>query len=88
MSNSNNIEIIKFSSPTCIPCKVMTGVVNKLLEVYPSIILKEYDITKDEIPDGYLVRSVPAIFINKNNERYPFIGIHTYDELLNVINDK
>ena len=61
-------KILKFYSPTCGPCKIMS----KVLSTLEGVEIKDIDITRDEneeLVEQYKIRSIPTITIlDENNE--------------------
>ena len=64
-----NAYVVEFFSPTCIHCKKMEKVLDKLSNVYESVNFGAIDISKDmTLAQRYDVRSVPTIIFFKQGE--------------------
>ena len=85
------LEIKKFWSPSCGPCRMLAPIMEKVMVDYPSV--KLIDINTDEdISNGrvnidkYGIRSIPAVFIEKDGEIVEkFLGVKTEQEIRNLI---
>lgn len=76
--------VLKFYSPTCGPCKVLS----KNLEGFTDIDLKEIDITDDENQElvmKYGVRAVPTTVIISEDKEEKFTGVLTIDRLKEIL---
>lgn len=75
-NNENQVEILFFGSPTCPHCSVEKEFLKKIKEKYPSIVIKEYEFSKnlelvEKLYDEHEVLKgqrglVPATFIGGN----------------------
>lgn len=64
-----NACVVEFFSATCIHCKKMERVLDKLSNVYESVNFGAIDISKDmNLAQRYDVRSVPTIIFLKQGE--------------------
>lgn len=62
-------HIVEFFSPTCIHCKKMEKVLDKLSSVYESVSFGAIDISKQmNLAKRYDVKSVPTIIFLKEGE--------------------
>jgi thioredoxin-like negative regulator of GroEL len=84
------LELKKFWSPSCGPCRMLGPIVEKVLTDYPSIKLVDIN-TDDDMKEGgenvkkYGVRSIPAVFIEKDGEVVEkFLGVKTEQELRQI----
>lgn len=76
--------VLKFYSPTCGPCKVMS----KNLESIDDIEVVDVDINDDknaELVDMYKVRSVPSIVILTGEGGIKHSGVLTVDKLKELL---
>ena len=76
--------VLKFYSPTCGPCKVMS----KNLESIDDIEVVDVDITDDknaELVDMYKIRAVPSIVILSEEGGIKHNGILTVDKLKELL---
>ena len=81
------MKLIKFYTDSCIPCKMMKPIVDKLISNHPEVEYQEINCTEG-VPDEWAqeIRSVPTIIIIKDgrpNEK--IIGAKTYEYLENLI---
>lgn len=70
---SKKITVIDFFAEWCGPCKMLTPIIDQLIEEYKDnefIEIKKVDVDKDnDIANQYNVRNIPNIvFINENDE--------------------
>ena len=85
-----NKKILKFYSPTCGPCKVMS---NNLKEVTDAtgIEVQEIDITDEAIQsilDEYKVRMVPTVVIvNSEGKTQEFKGVVSAQKIIEALNE-
>ena len=75
-------KVLKFFSPTCGPCKVMS----KLLDTLEGVEVKSIDITEEdnqELLDDWNVRTIPTIVVLDDNDKFikKFSGIVTIDKI-------
>lgn len=62
-------HVVEFFSPTCIHCKKMEKVLDKLSNVYENVNFGAIDISKDmNLAQRYDVKSVPTIIFLKQGE--------------------
>lgn len=89
------VQIIKFSSEWCGPCKVMAPIFKKIskMDEFKDIEFIAYDIEEDEkgveLVEEFHIRNVPTIVIvGKNGEPIrKIIGLVQEQELINIIKD-
>ena len=89
------VQIIKFSSEWCGPCKVMAPIFKKIskMDEFKDIEFIAYDIEEDEkgveLVEEFHIRNVPTIIIvGKNGEPIrKIIGLVQEQELINIIKD-
>lgn len=80
-------KVIKFYTQTCVPCKMMKPIVDKLIQNYPELEYQEVDCTEG-VPDEWvqMVRNVPTIIIIKENApNEKAVGIKTYEYLESLL---
>jgi thiol-disulfide isomerase/thioredoxin len=80
------MTLLKFSSPTCGPCKAMHKVVKTFIEKYSNVTLKEIDVDTvkgSALADRYGVQAVPTFFFlyKKESVLGPLIGMFTFKKL-------
>lgn len=79
------IEILKFYSKTCGPCKVMGNILNEIT----NIIVEDIDIENEDnvsLINKYKIRTIPTILITNNGEIIKeFKGVIPKDEFLRKI---
>lgn len=87
------IEVIKFGSEWCNPCKLMNPVIEKLKDEYNTeeseICIKEVDVDLNpEISNEHKIKTIPSIIFKVHGviiER--LIGVCTYSDIVKIIND-
>lgn len=88
--NNEGISFVKFSATWCAPCKVLSGVVDKIIPEFSSDI-NFIDVDIDDNPDmakSYKIRSVPTIIIFKDGEEVvKLVGSQSLDVLKKTIRD-
>ena len=67
------LEVKKFWSPSCGPCRMLAPIMEKVLLDYPEIKLTDINTDEDAKNGGdniskYGVRSIPAVFVEKDGE--------------------
>tara|TARA_X000000368_G_scaffold418595_1_gene418919 strand:- start:6237 stop:6509 length:273 start_codon:yes stop_codon:yes gene_type:complete len=67
------LEVKKFWSPSCGPCRMLAPIMEKVLLDYPEIKLIDINTDEDAKNGGdniskYGVRSIPAVFVEKDGE--------------------
>ena len=89
VNDESGLFIIKFSSPTCGPCKTMIPVFEALTEKNPEINIYEIDTMESpELASHFGVRGVPFVTYCENREvLYSFTGVTPLGNLLYVINN-
>ncbi|MCF8059272.1 MAG: thioredoxin family protein [Bacteriovoracaceae bacterium] len=89
VTNEKGFFIIKFSSPTCGPCKTMNPVFEALSNNNPDLNIYEIDTMESpELADHFGVRGVPYITFCENREViYSFTGTTPLGNLQYVINN-
>lgn len=81
------MKLIKFYTDSCIPCKMMKPIVDKLISNHPEVEYQEINCTEG-VPDKWAqeIRSVPTIIIVKDGQpNEKIIGAKTYEYLENLI---
>lgn len=81
------MKLIKFYTDSCIPCKMMKPIVDKLISNHPEVEYQEINCTEG-VPDEWAqeIRSVPTIIIVKDGQpNEKIIGTKTYEYLENLI---
>lgn len=85
------LEVKKFWSQSCGPCRMLAPIMEKVLEDYPTIKLVDINTVEDQETGGeqikkYAVRSIPAVFIEKDGEVIEkFIGAKSEQELRTIL---
>ena len=82
-----SIEILKFYTPTCAPCRMVTKLLEKLIETKKDIIVTPIDATEDiEKVDEYNVCSTPTLIFLKDGTEYKrTLGMLTLKELEEIV---
>ena len=82
------IKVIKFSSTTCQPCKVLNPIIDEIKKENPDINFQYVDVYENlEITKNLHVTSVPTVIILKNErEVFRFSGIKSKQQINNLIN--
>lgn len=76
------VEITKFYTPTCVPCKIVGRMLDVLCERL-NIELIEIDATIDiESVKNNNITTVPTIIINKNDELIKLEGMIKQDDII------
>jgi len=81
------IKVIKFWSEHCGPCVTIKPIIEKVLNDFPNIELVDINTNEDQNNGGdkiseYGVRSIPAIFIEKDGEIIDkFVGMKSENDL-------
>ncbi len=87
--NSNQLVILKFSSPGCGPCKKLSQNLSQALENLPALhpLLLEIDITQNlSLAQQYMIFSVPVlIFFKEGKELKRINGLTGRDELISEL---
>ncbi len=81
------MKLIKFYTQTCVPCKMLKPIIEKLLVNHPEVQYEEIDCT-DEVPKEWAqtIRSVPTVIIIKANEpNIQIVGLHSYEYYDNLL---
>lgn len=85
---SNKTTIIDFYADWCMPCKMMSPVIDEIAEENDNIKVGKLNV--DEVEDlaaKYNVMSIPTIIIFKNGkEEKRFVGVTSKENILNVLN--
>lgn len=86
------LEVKKFWSPSCGPCRMLAPIMEKVLIDYPNIKLVDIN-TDDDMREGgenvkkYGVRSIPAVFIERDGEVIEkFIGAKSEQDIRTLFN--
>lgn len=77
------MKLIKFYTDSCVPCKVMKPVIDKLITSHPEIEYEEINCSEGA-PDEWAqeIRGVPTlIVVEENKPNRKLIGLKTYAEL-------
>lgn len=76
-------KLIKFYTQTCVPCKMMKGVVAEIVKDHPDLEYQEFDCSEG-VPDQFAqeIRSVPTLLIIKPDQpNIKLIGLVDYNEI-------
>ena len=79
-------KIVKFEADWCMPCKVLTNLLND--KDFKGIEIKVIDIEEDvnfELVQEYQVRSIPTLFYYQDDKLIgKTIGLQTKEEILKI----
>lgn len=67
------VRIVKYSSASCMPCRMMSKVLEQLKAKHPSIEVVEHDIADGT--HGYQISAVPTIIIQKDGVENVIVGV-------------
>ncbi|MCR9205385.1 MAG: thioredoxin family protein [Halobacteriovoraceae bacterium] len=89
VNNEKGLFVIKFSSPTCGPCKTMGPVFEALDQNNPEVNVYEVDTMESpEIASHFGVRGVPyVVYCEEREVLYDFTGVTPLGSLQYVINN-
>ena len=77
----SGIAVIDFWAPWCVPCKMMTPVVDKIAANNPDFVVAKVDIdVSPQLAQRFNVMSVPTIIIMKDGE--------PVDQTIGVVTEK
>ncbi len=87
--DEKGLYLIKFTSTTCAPCRVMAPVLESFVQHNPSISVYEVDTgTYPELASHFEVRGVPTtLFCKKREILYSFSGVRSEADLQYVVNN-
>ena len=88
----SKIRVLKFTASWCGPCKILDPIVDGLKEQYEDITFESIDVEdgeNNEICQKYSIRSIPSVFILKDDEiEERFVGFkdeNSIKELLDKV---
>jgi len=81
------IEVIKFSSTWCQPCKVYDPIFDKVKKSIDGILFRKIDVDVDsDLTLKYNIKSVPTtIILNNGEEINRFSGVKSEEQLTTII---
>lgn len=89
VKNSHKLSIIDFFADWCMPCQMLTPVLNELDKKYKN--LEVYKINIDEAPNvamTYNINSIPTMIFFKNGEEVERkVGLESIDKLSRIIDE-
>ncbi len=88
-TTKNSVALIDFWADWCMPCKMMTPVLNEVAgEVDENVKICKINVdTQQSLASKFSVRSIPTLVLMKNGkEMNRFVGIKQKDFLLKQIN--
>ncbi len=85
---SNKTTIIDFYADWCMPCKMMSPVIDEIAEENDNIKVGKLNVDEaEDLAAKYNVMSIPTIIIFKNGkEEKRFVGVTSKENILNVLN--
>ena len=84
------IEVIKFGAEWCNPCKQLAPIIDNIKSDYPNITFTNVDVDNDtdELSGKYTVRSIPAVFIEKDGKVVDkFVGLKSEQEIRKMLDN-
>lgn len=84
---SDGFVIVDFFSTTCMPCKMLSAVLEDLEAQFPFVNIVKVNITDyPELKERFDIRAVPTVYFYKDGEvKEENIGLLTEDELREII---
>ena len=81
------ISIVDFSADWCMPCKIMSPIVDEVAEKLKNAKFGKVDVDKEtELSQKFGVMSVPALLFFKNKEQVDMtVGVISKDELIKKV---
>ena len=85
----DSLTVIDFSASWCMPCRMLKPIMEKVEQAFPNVIFANVDISEDEeLSEKYKIFSVPTILAFKKGEIVnSFVGLKTFDEIVNFVYD-
>ena len=63
------VVVKKFFADWCIPCKLLTPILDEVSQEFPSVSFEKIDVEKDiKTTTDYDIRNLPTVLIFKSNE--------------------
>lgn len=86
--NSDKTTIIDFYADWCMPCKMMSPIIDSIAEENNNIKVGKLNVDEAQsIAIKYNVMSIPTIIVFKNGiENKRFVGVTSKENILNVLN--
>lgn len=64
---STGIHILKFSTPYCGPCRILTGTINSISSSYPDITFHSIDVDdREDLISEYEIKTVPLLLMYRD----------------------
>lgn len=83
----DKITIVDFWAAWCGPCKMLGPILDNVAKERPDIQVVKVDVdSNSELSVEYGIRSIPAVYIFKNNEQInKFVGVKSKEDILKLI---
>ena len=81
--------LIDFWAPWCMPCQIMTPVVEKFVEEYRHIRFAEVNVDENPIiASGYGIAAIPTLLVFKDRKPIKqFVGVRPKSEIKEFLDD-
>lgn len=83
----DKITIVDFWAAWCGPCKMLGPILDNVAKERPDIQVVKVDVdSNSDLSVEYGIRSIPAVYIFKNNEQInKFVGVKSKEDILKLI---
>lgn len=81
--------IVDFYSTTCVPCKMLSRILEDLVEDYPFVNIVKVNVTDDpKLGVDYAIEAVPTVkFLKDGEELETVVGLMDEDEIIEKIGE-
>jgi thioredoxin 1 len=82
------VEVKKFYGEWCVPCKMLSPVIEEIKGELPNVLFVDIDVDEEyEMASKYGVRGVPTVIIEKDGvEVKRFVGLQPKGAIVEAIN--
>ena len=86
---SDGLKIVDFWAPWCMPCKMLSPILEKVSEKYPQAEIFKVNVDEEPVLSiQYNISSIPALLFFKNGELIETsVGLADEEELENLIGE-